>query len=318
MLAYKLNFLSIREFIIHTRLPSQANAQAFAQVLPFISISNAAFQSKGFLSADYLQALKKQFAPNLAYDFVDQDSLRDSRYYEQIIYQDKCIPTRKNSWHDFFNGLMWFQFPRTKAYLNELHWQDIQQFGLKKRTAARDRATHFDECGMVLINDSDFAEASLNTHQWKELFITNRKAWFAAKNGVLPVHFGHANLEMLCKPFIGLTAKVLVINNATALRQSELIKAENNAWTEDSEKIEESANRILGFTETIDKLLLQTLIENNIFEQKKAFRPMPILGIPNWHNAAQDAAFYDNKNYFMPHPSERSQDRNFKLSERDR
>ncbi len=48
--------------------------------------------------------------------FICQESMpEDVRYYEQIIFEDNAIPTRRESWHDFFNGIIWLQFPQTKT-----------------------------------------------------------------------------------------------------------------------------------------------------------------------------------------------------------
>ncbi len=189
---------------------------------------------------------------------------------------------------------MWLRYPNTKAYLNSLHWQDIEQLGHRQRSPARDRITHFDECGLVLVTDIPELKERIAAHDWQWLFVENRQRWFSPKNGIMPLHFGHANLEMLCKPFIGLTAKVLTIEDPEALHLTCAIQAANMS----------SINHFKTF-QKLDLTLLQCLQEHRIFAQKGRLLPLPLLGIPGWHNAAQDAAFYANKDYFMPHRSMR-------------
>ena len=51
--------------------------------------------------------------------FVPQSALPDGEAYESYIFNSKQCPTREGL-HDFFNGLMWHNFPRTKTRLNQL------------------------------------------------------------------------------------------------------------------------------------------------------------------------------------------------------
>jgi hypothetical protein len=227
--------------------------------------------------ADTLNTANKRHGGASDYVFIDQDKMQDSRYYEEIIFQDSCIPTRNNSLHDYFNGLIWLTYPKTKVLLNQLHWQDIQALGHKKRTPRRDRITHFDECGIILLTNKIELRQKLKEHQWTELFYHQRDEWF--KN-IVPLHFGHANLEMLCQPFIGLTAKALVIHSPSLLKSYQ----QNSVETQ----------------RLIDAYLAEEIKNSGMFDVKGALSPLPILGIPEWHNATQDLDFYANTDYFMP------------------
>jgi hypothetical protein len=297
---------SIRDFVIHTRISPQANLRAFQQFSCFSSeqgLDNSKeLGCSRILNAHYLNQLKSAYSPHLIYSFIEQQAQttpkaavksgavsEDNRYYEEIIYQDKTIPTRNNSWHDYFNGMIWLTFGQTKAYLNSLHWRDIAKTGHKKRSAKRDRITHFDECGMVLVTDLPEIEIMLKEHDWQGLFVDNRHRWFNGKGGIVPLHFGHANLEMLREPFIGLTAKTIVMQNADLLKTAH--KTYTSTYWNDSVS---AAHR------TIDSAVLQTLQQDCIFDERGRLMPMPILGIPEWHNDAQDQNFYHNKTYFMP------------------
>ncbi|MDM7860007.1 DUF3025 domain-containing protein [Alteromonas sp. ASW11-36] len=203
--------------------------------------------------------------------FVEQGSYaNDPRYYEQIIAEDDCVPTRANNWHDFFNGLIWLQFPQSKRVLNRLHMEDINQFGVNPRTARRNRITHFDECGLVLVCHSDSELQLLDDlacHRWTEALYEQRKRWSI---GIKPWVFGHANLEMLLNPFLQLTAKW------TALR----------APSDSTER-------------ELDTLLQQQLSKAAIFDVRENLKPLPLLGIPGWAEN-QTPEFYANVSVFRP------------------
>lgn len=273
------------------------NNCAYAELSDFVAAgfhNKTAEQAKHCFHADHLNDLKQKFATDLPYVFVDQDSMEDARYYEQIIFQDSIIPTRSGSLHDYFNGLIWIKFGKTKALLNAMHWQDIAILGHKHRTRMRDRITHFDECGMLLISDLPDLKARLAAHDWHWLFVENKHRWFQAREGIAALHFGHANLEMLCQPFIGLTAKVLVMTSTELLK----LACESQAPSI-PEKVKREARQYL------DASLLKILKDKSVFQQKGNLLPMPILGIPGWHFAEQSKKFYSNTQYFMPHPSQR-------------
>lgn len=204
----------------------------------------------------------------------------DKRYYEQIIYESKQVPTRPN-WHDFFNGLIWAQFPRTKQFFNSSH---IQQMALndsaKKRTHLRDKLTHFDECGMVLFTSCTAVQKNLNGHAWQEIFVENASKWHKK---IIPVIFGHAIWEMMQSPFIGLTAKATVIE-VCEKTISDLLEAQGSA----------------NFYAICDQLLVEYLQHTDVLEIKKPWLPLPLLGIPGWSTFEQNNEFYANANYFMP------------------
>ncbi|MFT5312546.1 MAG: hypothetical protein ACI8Z9_001024 [Paraglaciecola sp.] len=208
--------------------------------------------------------------------FVCQNELPEtSAYYEQIIFEQGIIPTRSQSWHDLFNGLMWLQFPRTKTLLNQLHVSDIEQFGLSPRTHRRNNLTHFDECGVVLACSDPALLECLKNHQWQEVFIEQRSSW---GRDIHPYIFGHANYELLLAPFIGLTGKWLAVEVEQDFAQHSLA--------------EQSAQ--------IDRLVQVKIIQEDTFSQPRPLLPLPLLGIPGWWDANRDKNFYANKDYFRP------------------
>jgi hypothetical protein len=227
--------------------------------------------------------------------FVCQDSMpADSRYYEQIIFEEDIIPTRKGSWHDFFNGIIWLQFPRTKTYLNCLHIAEIKAKGLNPRTKVRNHITHFDECGVVLFIKGELLFAELENlfeaQAWITLFCELREEW---NTNIFPVVFGHANLEMMLNPFIGLTGKVLLI-------QIEDVPAFHDIKQASEPSDANQSNITLFEPQVVDALLLQHIEQNQTFFALKPFYPLPLLGVPDWHFDKQNADFYANTGYFMP------------------
>lgn len=213
-------------------------------------------------------------------DFVCQSQLTETgHYYEQIIHQLNIIPTRANSWHDLFNGLIWLQFPKTKRLLNQQHVEDIEQHGLSPRTLRRNNLTHFDECGVILTyQKGSVAEQqikNLEMHKWQSVFMENRPLWGKEVNSFI---FGHANLEMLLQPFIGLTGKWLAVEvdrKFSSISYSEQLKQ-------------------------VDELLVRLIKKSNIFANQKPLYPLPLLGIPNVWDANNNPKFYDNTDYFRP------------------
>jgi len=212
-----------------------------------------------------------------------QFSENEKRYYETIISEDGVVPTREQSWHDLFNALIWLQFPKTKSLLNELHISDIEAYGVNPRTARRNRITHFDECGVVLaieeprpsgVESLEVFLQQLATHEWEQVFLANRGRWHAE---VTPYVFGHANLEMMLNPFIGLTGKWLAVSVPQGF--SELDKWQQRAVLDDAMSARISA---------LDAFQITPLL-----------KPLPLLGVPLWHSQ-QDAKFYQNKDYFRP------------------
>ena len=196
------------------------------------------------------------------------------KYYEEIIYQNHQVPTRRNNWHDLFGALIWCLFPKTKALLNALHIAEIEQFGLKQRSKKRNALTLFDECGMVLAIDDEKWRTDLQAHQWQSVFYDNRAAWFSR---IQPFVFGHANYEMMTNPFIGLTAKLLCIvvppefNKLSLAQQYQYLDNELVAW-----------------------------IDDGMLDDNSQLSPLPLLGIPTWHTQIQDLTFYQNTDYFRP------------------
>lgn len=181
--------------------------------------------------------------------------------YEQRIYHQGLIATRKNNWHDFFNAMVWHAFPKTKIALNAIHIKEINVQTTSVRSRKRDLLTLFDECGVIIIaNDSILS--LIKEHKWQQLFIDHKKSWISGDIKVIT--FGHAMFEKYLSPYIGMTAQALLLEKEP---------------------------------DNLDSFLNSQLIDNQLLQTKKELSPLPLLGIPYWSDH-QTSLFYANKDYF--------------------
>jgi hypothetical protein len=207
-------------------------------------------------------ALNRQ--PGAPVRFVPQAGLPPGAAYERYIFESSQVPVREGL-HDFFNGLCWLAFPRTKAALNRLQAAEIDRLGIAgRRGPVRDAITVFDENGALLAAPPAVWEA-LRARQWRRLFVELRPLWGEARLLV----FGHALLEKLAEaPRKDLTAHVWCAN--AQLSHGE----EPDAWL----AAQMGADRLAG----------------------KPFTPLPVLGVPGWCPGNEAESFYDDPLVFRP------------------
>lgn len=207
-----------------------------------------------------LQAAAPQGAPVV---FVPQSELPEGTAYEQYIWGTRCVPTRDNL-HDFFNGLVWHQFPHTKRRLNQLQAQAIAADGVQAvRGPLRDALTVFDENGAVL-QAPDALWQALRARDWQRLFIDLRPLWGQARL----VLVGHALMEKLVMP-----RKPMVGHVYRAPGAIESI-ADLDAWLAQEIQPQPWA--------------------------AKPFTPLPVLGVPGWWAANEAPGFYADAQVFRP------------------
>lgn len=195
--------------------------------------------------------------------FVPQDQLPAGTPYEQFIFETGRCPVRPGL-HDFFNGLVWHRFPRTKSALNRLQATEIARGGVGgRRGPVRDAITVFDENGALLQAPPQLWDA-LRERAWRRLFVDLRPLWGDARLLV----FGHALLEQLAEPRKGLTAHV---------------------WCEDAALDSgAAADAWLAARCTAERLAA------------KPFTPLPVLGVPGWWAGNENFSFYDDSLVFRP------------------
>jgi hypothetical protein len=196
--------------------------------------------------------------------FAAPDDAPTGCAYESHIALTGRVPTRSNR-HDLFNALVWLVFPRTKARLNALQATAIERAGVGAiRGLLRDATTVFDENGVVLVTRDERVIDDLRAKRWCDVFVAHRPAW--SEVGVRI--FGHALLDKLVAPYKAITAHAL----AVALAPTATL-------------------------EDVDRALTERLGERL---NSADFAPFPVLGIPGWCDANQDAAYYDDASVFRP------------------
>ena len=231
-----------------------------APLRPWGAPAEAAWRA-GASAADALSALDVPGARPVR--FVPQAALPEGLAYERFVFEQRAVPTR-DTLHDFFNGLIWCAFPAAKRRLNALQHAEIARDGVRAtRGPVRDAVTLFDENG-ALLAAPDVLWQALAERRWAELFGPLRPLWAEARLWL----FGHAALEKLVSPYKSITAHVL--QAPAAIESIE----DADAWLADWL----SAGRLAT----------------------KPFAPLPLLGVPGWWPANEDAAFYADATVFRP------------------
>jgi hypothetical protein len=202
--------------------------------------------------------------------FVEQTPqlLADGLHYESRIHARAEIATRADNWHDFFNALIWRRYAPLKAALNRRQVAEIALMGDKQRSRAQCALTHFDEGGVIVVLRDRALLAYWDAHDWRGLFWDAREAWC---DGTIRAEvFGHALLEMALVPDKLITGKAIAL-------------------------VEESA----GSADAIGTLA-HAIGTAAVLNDPQELRALPISGIPGWHSANGEAAFYRDAECFRP------------------
>lgn len=197
----------------------------------------------------------------------------DGLVYECRIWETGEVETRPDNWHDFFNAIVWFAFPKTKCAVSARHVAAMQAAG-EARGTVRDALTHFDECGIAVVSSNPHLLDLLRHFSWKQLFVTQRQAVCRDMRFFV---FGHATYEALLAPFRGLTAKAILYD----------VEA---AWLSGS-----SAAQLAD----VDAWLARDLAAGR-YTRPRDFQPLPLLGIPGVTPDNEDPAYYDDTGQFRP------------------
>jgi len=204
--------------------------------------------------------------------FIPQDALPPGTAYEAHIAASGCVPTRHNL-HDFFNALMWFQFPRIKAALSARGSAAVDVLGIgPTRGGTRDALTLFDENAVLFACADASVSAALRSFDWKTLFVDRRAAWGERCEVRC---FGHALLEKLVTPYKACTAHAWIVEVPSAYF----------SWP----RISRDA--------FLDETIARTLLDTPSFSARM-FAPLPVLGIPDWWAANDAPSFYDDASVF--------------------
>jgi len=212
---------------------------------------------------------------------VAQDGKPDhfEQHYAPRIYLHGEIQTRTKNWHDFFQLLTWFVFPRTKSVINAIHIprakQRIEEGDAGRRSAVENMLSLFDEGGVVITSCDPTLLQLIRDFKWKELFWQRREELVGRFECVT---FGHAMYEKALAPYLGMTANAILLD------------------VDESHFAKPMAERL----DYIDEQLAATLTAGERYTRPHDLSPFPILGMPGWHADNRVEAYYDNQNYFRP------------------
>lgn len=241
------------------------NLSAFdSNAWPTLAALNARSQHHGL--ANYRELPIRFVAP------ADDEST--SMHYEKRIAETGEIATREN-WHDFFNAMQWLTIPKSKAAISEMHTRLLaaQIDGVKARTIARDVLTLFDEGGVIVASADELLLDHIRHFEWKKLFVDRR----ADANKNIGFYLtGHSVLEKMLDPFVGVTAKALLLN------------VDDNFFAQSHD----------AQLREIDSRAASWLMNAQSLTSTRNLHPLPILGIPGWFAANEAQTFYDDAHYF--------------------
>ncbi len=190
------------------------------------------------------------------------------------------VPTRDLA-HDWYNGLVWIRFPRSKTWINQAHLRHaappLTQASSNGRTRLRDALTLFDESGALLLTRQPEHAQALVQHDWQTLFELHAPrragAWVGNTQLVL---FGHGLLEALHRPHRSLCAKVLPV----VVPQDMLLPGTFPIW--------------------LDDCLVKVLA---CLKHPAQLSPLPVMGVPGWFAEAQSPGFYEDATVFRGKPT---------------
>ncbi|MEO8103696.1 MAG: DUF3025 domain-containing protein [Betaproteobacteria bacterium] len=186
--------------------------------------------------------------------------------YETNIAESGEVPTRDN-WHDLFNALQWIAFPHLKAAINTQHARLLAAGGTAEavaRSVPRDVLTMVDESGVIVASADASLLELIRAFRWRELFVIRRHEVIANMRFVL---VGHGLMEKSLAPFVGMTAKAMLLN-------------------------------VDGELPALDRAAADWLMNEGHLADSRQLAPLPLLGIPGWDARNVSAAFYDNTTYF--------------------
>lgn len=201
-------------------------------------------------------------------------------HYEMRILTRGELQTRARSWHDWLNLLVWRTFPQSKRILNAVHCGALAQTvaassALPTRNPQANACTLFDENGAVVLASDPALLELVRAFRWSELFWTRRAA---LKQALRCVVFGHSLYEKGLRPYFGMTAHAILLPTHKAILQL--------PWP--------------SLLTWLDEMLADRLAQPSVLADPRQLQPFPLLGMPGWDPANEEAAYYDDNSYFRP------------------
>jgi hypothetical protein len=201
-------------------------------------------------------------------EFVEQDAalLADGLDYETRIARCGRIATRAGNWHDLFNALVWMTRFELKCALNVAYVRELAVAPPRMRTRAQCALTHFDEAGALVVLRAPGLLDAWDAHDWEALFADRRAQWGCGAELVL---FGHALLEFLLVPEATPVAKCLVVAGA-------------------------------GTAAAAAATIATDIVAGRVLRDPQELRPLPLAGLPGWHEADGSREFLRSAPCFRP------------------
>jgi len=206
--------------------------------------------------------------------------LADGLHYEQRIAACGVLATREHGVHDLFNALVWLRHPELKWALNARQVAGIAEVGPRQRTRGQYSLTHFDEAGAIVWLADDALLPAWDAHDWHALFVRERGAW---GHSIALSVFGHALVEHVWDGHRMPVAKCLVVRvppREPAARAG-------------------AASIVLRWQEAEAQVAAQ-IRSARLLADPQELRPLPLAGIPGWHDPHASDAFVREAPCFRP------------------
>ncbi len=200
--------------------------------------------------------------------------LADGLHYETRIAERGMLATREGNVHDAFNALVWLRHPLIKHALNARQVADIAEVGPKVRTRGQCAMTQFDEAGAIVWCSDPALIALWDAHDWPALFLHERGAWGTR---IAVTVFGHALLE---REFTG----------SDALSTAKTIAVRVDAGEIAARCMEEGS--IIAHWAQAEERIARAIRDGALLVDPQQPRPLPLVGIPDWHAEGASPAFY--------------------------
>ena len=262
---------------------SEAHARLGAPIFAPLHHALSRLPAARWPELDELTALAEEVrtASGQPVRFVAPGKIEAGRlFYERHIAATGEVPSRPRNWHDLFNALCWIAWPLSKARINAQHVALLEERGeaeLRQRGPERDSLTLLDEGGVIVAASDPALLQLIRDFRWKDLFWERRREAEARLRFFV---FGHGCYEQSLEPYLGMVAKTVFVP------VDELFHLL---------PIEVQVPRV-------DALAAAFFASRIRFSSPKSLAPMPILGVPGWHFAEQDEAFYDDPQHFRSKP----------------
>jgi len=208
-----------------------------------------------------------------SFQVQDKALLADGLHYETRIAQRGMLATREYNAHDLFNALIWLRHPQLKHALNARQVADIERVGAKQRTRGQCALTHFDEAGGIVWLADPSLLALWDVHDWVGLFRDRRDAW---GESIAVSVFGHALIEHVWGGHVLPVAKALAV--ALTPRQFASLTTTRGAIARG------------GFAG--EAVVAAAIAQSALLTDPQELRPLPLAGIPGWHDGNEDVSFY--------------------------